>query len=102
MIAETRLWRNVLGEALHQWVYGKGERKVEAEKYLFETENETDLSFVCRFAGMDPKRLRARLAELVARRPQLRQLCGNVHREKPNRRRASNGATSIRQVPRVA
>ena len=95
MIPETKLWRNVLGTALREWLYGKVDSRREAEKFLFEAEQ--DFSFVCGFAGMDPKRLRARLTELVARRPMLRQLPGPVHREKATRRRVSRGPTLVSQ-----
>lgn len=58
-MAEARLWRAVVANAIREWVSGPLRDKREAEKYLFG--NSKDFTLVCESAGLDVGRLRAEL-----------------------------------------
>jgi hypothetical protein len=58
-IAEQKLWRAVISSTVHEWVHGPLTRQREAERFLFQ--DEQDYRTVCRSAGIDPGNLRNRL-----------------------------------------
>ena len=57
---EVRLWQAVIVNTVEEWIHGPLRQKREAEQYIFG--DDTDFRTVCQSAGMDPERLRARLA----------------------------------------
>jgi len=59
IMTEARLWRAVIGCAIHEWIFGPLRHKREAEKYLFGSNG--DFILGCQLAGIDAKRLRAGL-----------------------------------------
>ena len=64
-LPELRLWQAVITSTVYEWVHGPLRRKREAEQYLFD--DARDFNLVCQSAGMDPKRLRARLVRVRGR-----------------------------------
>jgi predicted nucleic acid-binding protein len=61
-MGEKRLWQAVILSTIQEWLFGPLRAKRQAEHYLFDDNSE--LAEVCRSAGMDVGRLRARLARL--------------------------------------
>lgn len=59
VLSEKRLWQAVLLTTIREWMWGPLRRKRQAEEYLFQ--NRKDFETVCKSAGMDPDRLRAKL-----------------------------------------
>ena len=62
-IAEQRLWRAVLADALQEWIHGPLRRQREAERFLFQ--DTEDFRTVCFSAGVDPAHLRYRLTKML-------------------------------------
>jgi len=63
---ERRLWVAVLLQAIQEWQTGPVRISRAAEQFLFE--NEEDFEMVCQGAGMEPSRMRQKLARLPKRR----------------------------------
>jgi hypothetical protein len=61
-LAESRLWQAVIVSTIQEWIHGPLRLKRQAEEYLFS--DESDFPKVCESAGMDVKRLRAKLTRL--------------------------------------
>jgi hypothetical protein len=61
-LAECRLWQAVIVSTIEEWMSGPLRLKRQAEEYLFR--DESDFPAVCRSAGMDVQRLRAKLLRL--------------------------------------
>jgi hypothetical protein len=59
---EARLWQAVLVSTIQEWISGPLRRQREAEKFLF-NDNE-DFRLVCASAGINPDFLRTRLAKI--------------------------------------
>lgn len=64
-ISEKRLWQAVLLTTIQEWMSGPLRRKRQAEEFLFQ--DHKDFDTVCKSAGMDPGRLRAKLYKLRMR-----------------------------------
>ena len=64
-ISEKRLWQAVLLTTIQEWMWGPLRRKRQAEEFLFQ--DEKDFNTVCKSAGMDPDRMRAKLHRLRLR-----------------------------------
>jgi hypothetical protein len=64
-IAEQKLWRAVIAKTVGEWILGPHRRQREAERFLFQDED--DFYTVCFSAGMDPRYLRDRLKKFRAR-----------------------------------
>jgi hypothetical protein len=60
--AELRLWQAVIIGAILEWLHGPLRLKRQAEEYLFR--DNSDFPRVCQSAGMDVRRLRAKLTRL--------------------------------------
>jgi hypothetical protein len=63
--AEQKLWRAVIASTVEEWVSGPLRRKREAEKFLFN--NDQDFRTVCFSAGINPEDLRGRLEKIRSR-----------------------------------
>lgn len=61
-LAESRLWQAVIVSTIQEWIHGPLRLKRQAEEYLFS--DESDFPEVCESAGMDVRRLRAKLTRL--------------------------------------
>ncbi len=61
VLPEVHLWQAVIASTVQEWIHGPLRRKRDAERYIFG--EDTDFRLVCKSAGMDPERLRARLAK---------------------------------------
>ena len=68
---EQQLWQAVITKAIEEWLHGAGNRRRDAERYLFL--DECDFAAVCQSAGMDAGYLRVRLSKL--RRQASREEC---------------------------
>jgi hypothetical protein len=64
-IAEQKLWRAVIASTVHEWISGPLRRQREAEKFLFQDDD--DYRTVCFSAGIDPANLRGRLERIRSR-----------------------------------
>ena len=62
VLAESRLWQAVIVSTIQEWMHGPLRLKRQAEEYLFS--DDSDFPAVCQSAGMDVKRLRAKLTRL--------------------------------------
>ena len=56
---KQRLWWAVIEGAIADWTRGPGRQKREAERFLFQDED--DFPFVCRSAGLNPQSVRETL-----------------------------------------
>ncbi len=65
VVSEKRLWQAVLLTTIQEWMSGPLRQKRKAEEYLFQ--DRKDFETVCKSAGMDPDRLRAKLHRLRTR-----------------------------------
>jgi len=65
VVSEKRLWQAVLLTTIQDWMGGPLRRQRQAEEYLFQ--DRKDFDTVCKSAGMDPDRLRSKLARLRTR-----------------------------------
>lgn len=65
LIAERRLWTAVLVYAVQDWLSGRLRDQREAQKFLFEENN--DFSEVCACAGIDPSNFRSKLLRVGRR-----------------------------------
>jgi hypothetical protein len=65
VLSEKRLWQAVLVTTIREWMSGPLRQKRKAEEYLFQ--DHKDFETVCKSAGMDPDRLRAKLQRLRVR-----------------------------------
>ena len=65
VVSEKRLWQAVLLTTIQDWMWGPLRSKRQAEEYLFQ--DHKDFDAVCKSAGMDPDRLRSKLARLRTR-----------------------------------
>ncbi|MGH9679756.1 MAG: hypothetical protein ACRD4Y_07370 [Candidatus Acidiferrales bacterium] len=54
-----RLWQAVIENAISEWLRGPEQHKHEAERFLFQDED--DFPFVCRYAGLNPESVRESL-----------------------------------------
>ena len=63
-IAEQKLWRAVIASTVDEWINGPLARQREAERFLFQ--DEQDYRTVCFSAGIDPRNLRSRLEKIRA------------------------------------
>jgi hypothetical protein len=63
--AEQKLWRAVIATTVEEWVSGPLRRKREAEKFLFD--DNQDIQTVCFSAGINPENLRSRLEKIRSR-----------------------------------
>lgn len=61
-IGLRRMWSAVLLQALEDWQSTSLTRKLQAEKFLFQSQN--DLASVCRSAGLDPRYVAAKLERM--------------------------------------
>jgi hypothetical protein len=61
-LGEERLWTAVIARAVSEWVSGPLRSQREAEKYLFNDEN--DFPKVCLAAGLNAQTLRTKLRKL--------------------------------------
>jgi hypothetical protein len=61
-IAEHRLWVAVITLAVEDWRSGSLRARREAQRFLFENEN--DFSRACAGAGLDPTSLRGKLLKI--------------------------------------
>ena len=59
---EARLWRAVIARTVMDWLSGPPDRKLKAEKYLFE--DTTYFPLVCQSAGLSVGKVRSRLNNL--------------------------------------
>jgi hypothetical protein len=59
LIAERRLWTAVIVHAVQDWLSGTLRDQREAQRFLFE--NNDDFNQVCACAGLDPSSFRSRL-----------------------------------------
>lgn len=64
-LSEKRLWQAVLVTTIREWMSGPLRRQRQAEEYLFR--DQKDFQAVCKSAGMDPDRLRAKLNRVRSR-----------------------------------
>lgn len=64
VIEEQNLWRAVIVNTVEDWIYGPVRRQREAEKFLFEDQD--DFHVVCFSAGVDPRYFRERLKRIRA------------------------------------
>jgi hypothetical protein len=64
-ISERRLWTAVIVMAVEDWRNGSLRSRREAQKFLFE--DNQDFQAVCMSAGLDPATLRARLLKIGQR-----------------------------------
>ncbi len=64
-IAEQKLWRAVIASTVQEWINGPLRRQREAEKFLFQDDD--DYRTVCFSAGIDPGNLRDRLEKIRSR-----------------------------------
>jgi hypothetical protein len=62
LIGENRLWTAVIAKAVEDWRFGTMRRRREAQRFLFE--NEQDFETVCANAGLDPASLRSKLLKI--------------------------------------
>ena len=67
VIGESRLWQAVIVSTIQEWIHGPLRLKRQAEEYLFS--DNSDFPAVCQSAGMDVKRLRAKLTRLKLQSP---------------------------------
>jgi hypothetical protein len=63
--AEQKLWRAVIATIVEEWVSGPLRQKREAEKFLFD--DNQDFQTVCFSAGISPANLRGRLEKIRSR-----------------------------------
>jgi hypothetical protein len=66
---ERRLWTAVLLQAISEWQAGPVRVSRAAQQFLFEAQE--DFAMVCEGAGLEPSRLREKLAGLPKRRDTL-------------------------------
>jgi hypothetical protein len=64
-IGERHLWMAVVARAVEDWQTGTLRVRREAQKFLFEEDQ--DFDSVCASAGLDPSSLRARLSKIGPR-----------------------------------
>jgi hypothetical protein len=57
--SDQRVWQAVIENAMAEWLRGTGRHKQEAERFLFQ--DEEDFPFVCRSAGLNPDSVRESL-----------------------------------------
>ena len=66
---EHSLWQAVITGAIDEWLHGPLRQRREAERYLFE--DQQDFPTVCRSAGMDAEYLRSKLNKMRQQNPGL-------------------------------
>ena len=64
-ISERRLWTAVIVKAVEDWRTGTLRARREAQKFLFEDDN--DFNDVCASAGLEPGNLRSKLLKIGQR-----------------------------------